>query len=141
MRGAGLGCRGLRSVYRASDHWRTVAAWVLSELSDPRARISPTRSLALHRFRLRRPGAPVFAAEKEWGEIMIACTTPESSNFELRFNSLFDTSRALAFPCDALGRVDLDTLSLRARSNYLYARAMVGRDFALPHVDAARTRR
>ncbi len=67
---------------------------------------------------------------------MSASITVNSSSFELRFDSLFDTSRALAFPCDALGWVDLDTLSLRARSNYLFARAMVGRDFGMPHIDA-----
>lgn len=56
------------------------------------------------------------------------------SAFELRFQSLFDEGRALAFPCDAGGRVDLDTLSERARSNYFYARSVVGRDYALPRV-------
>lgn len=54
--------------------------------------------------------------------------------FELRFQSLFNDGRALAFPCDAAGRVDLDALSERARVNYLYARAVVGREFAMPAV-------
>jgi hypothetical protein len=54
--------------------------------------------------------------------------------FELRFQSLFNEGRALAFPCDAAGRVDLDTLSERARCNYFYARSVVGRDYALPAV-------
>ncbi len=64
-----------------------------------------------------------------------SCTTAEqASHHELRFQSLFDEGRALAFPCDAQGRVDLDTLSERARRNYFYARGLVGRDFAFPRV-------
>jgi hypothetical protein len=54
--------------------------------------------------------------------------------FELRFQSLFQEGRALAFPCDARGAVDLDALSARSRINYLYARATIGRDYALPRV-------
>jgi hypothetical protein len=54
--------------------------------------------------------------------------------FELRFVSLFHPGRALAFPCDACGRVELDALSEPARRNYLYARAVVGREFATPAV-------
>ena len=58
------------------------------------------------------------------------------SNFELRFRSLFHEGRALAFACDADGRIELDRLSDRARQSYLYARALVGRDFAQPEVTA-----
>ncbi len=54
--------------------------------------------------------------------------------FELRFESLFQPGRALAFPCDARGRVEMDTLTDRARRNYLYARAVVGREYATPAV-------
>ena len=57
-----------------------------------------------------------------------------STAFELRFTSLFDEGRALAFPCDAEGHVDMDGLSDRARDNYLYARAVVGREYNLPKV-------
>jgi len=59
-----------------------------------------------------------------------------AEGFELRFNSLFDPGRALAFPCDARGAVDLDALSERARANYLYARAVLGREFEFPAVRA-----
>jgi len=58
--------------------------------------------------------------------------------FELRFTSLLDEGRVLAFPCDPAGRVDLDALSERARSNYFYARAVVGREFARPCVQPSR---
>jgi hypothetical protein len=56
--------------------------------------------------------------------------------FELRFQSLFHPGRGMCFPCDAQGRVDLDALSDRARENYLYARAVVGREYAVPSVVA-----
>lgn len=58
----------------------------------------------------------------------------QGTAFELRFRSLFDEGRALAFPCDPQGRVDVETLSDRARDNYQYARAMAGREFATPRV-------
>jgi hypothetical protein len=47
----------------------------------------------------------------------------------LRFRSLFDDGRGLAFPCDEQGHVDMDGLSEQALNNYLYARAAVGREF------------
>jgi len=56
--------------------------------------------------------------------------------YELRFQSLFHEGRALAFACDALGHIDLDRLSERALDRYLYARALVGREFAWPAVRA-----
>jgi hypothetical protein len=60
----------------------------------------------------------------------------ESSNgFQLYFRSLFLSGRGFAFPCDERGRVNLDGLSERARVNYLFARAMVGRDLASPAIE------
>lgn len=59
----------------------------------------------------------------------------ESANgFELRFESLFVEGRGMSFPCDAGGHVDIEKLSERARTNYLYARAVVGREFRTPAV-------
>jgi hypothetical protein len=55
-------------------------------------------------------------------------------SFELRFRSLFQEGRALAFPCDEDGRVELDSLTDRARDNYFYARSLIGREFAMPAV-------
>ena len=60
-----------------------------------------------------------------------------ASAFELRFQSLFDSGRGYAFPCDCAGCVDLDGLTDRARNNYLYARAMVGRELSVPRVLAS----
>lgn len=59
-----------------------------------------------------------------------------TTHYELRFDSLFVEGRGMSFPCDAHGRVDLDGLSDRARCNYLYARAVVGREFRTPAVRA-----
>ena len=54
--------------------------------------------------------------------------------FELRFESLFHPGRALAFPCDPQGCVELDRLSEAARCNYFYARAVMGREYASPAI-------
>jgi hypothetical protein len=62
------------------------------------------------------------------------CPATAATAYELRFESLFQPGRALTFPCDECGRVALDDLSDRARRNYLYARAVVGREFATPAV-------
>ena len=55
--------------------------------------------------------------------------------YALCFRSLFHSGRGLAFPCDSRGQVHLDALSERARNNYLYARAMMGREFAAPALE------
>ena len=63
-----------------------------------------------------------------------------TETFVLRFPSLFDDGRGYAFPCDAQGEVDLDSLSPRARDNYLAARNGIGRDFGFPEVTVAEER-
>ena len=55
-----------------------------------------------------------------------------AQHFEIRFESLFNPGRALSFPCDDHGHVDLDTLPERAKQNYYFARAMVGKDYSSP---------
>lgn len=57
--------------------------------------------------------------------------------YELRFESLSNSGRGFAFPCDAKGEVNLDTLSERARCSYFGARALVGREYAYPQVRVA----
>ncbi len=57
--------------------------------------------------------------------------------FELRFPSLSGTGRALSFPCDASGSVQMDSLSASALNNYLLARALMGRDYGWPSVQAS----
>jgi hypothetical protein len=67
----------------------------------------------------------------------VRAVTPAA--FELRFQSLYHEGRALAFPCDAAGQVNLDALGERALNTYLYARTVIGRDFAHPAVHCVAT--
>ncbi len=57
------------------------------------------------------------------------------SGFQLCFRSMFHTGHGFAFPCDAHGHVDLDALSDKALTNYLFARGVVGREFYTPAVE------
>jgi len=59
-----------------------------------------------------------------------------STQYELRFQSRVD-GQGYAFPCDPNGHVDLNQLSDRARNDYLFARALVGRYMATPSVGLA----
>ncbi|WP_280156029.1 hypothetical protein [Piscinibacter sp. XHJ-5] len=54
--------------------------------------------------------------------------------YELRFTGLFDRGRGYAFPCDAGGKVDVDCLTDRGRTSYLFARAVVGTELSEPIV-------
>lgn len=64
----------------------------------------------------------------------MSTSNQQQTAFEVRFDSLFTPGRALVFPCDDSGHVDLDALSERARNNYLFARAMVGKDYLAPSI-------
>jgi hypothetical protein len=57
-----------------------------------------------------------------------------NQHYEIRYQPLSGQGPELSFPCDAEGHVQLDALSDRARNNYLFARAVVGRDYATPAV-------
>jgi hypothetical protein len=59
----------------------------------------------------------------------------QAAGYVLRFESLFHGGRAMSFECDAGGHVNIDALTERARLNYLYARTVIGRDFAMPRVE------
>ena len=59
---------------------------------------------------------------------------PVRENHELRFLALEDGCQGYAFPCDSAGCVELDGLTERERTDYLYARAVVGREVAPPSV-------
>ena len=56
------------------------------------------------------------------------------ARYELRFQSLFHTGRALAFPCDRQGAVQWDTMTDGARASFLRAQGGVGREWASPAV-------
>lgn len=57
-----------------------------------------------------------------------------NDGYELRFESLSVAHRWFSFACNAQGAADLNQLSDRARCNYLFARALVGREVAAPAV-------
>lgn len=56
--------------------------------------------------------------------------------YRLLYRALDGAARSLAFPCDSRGQIALDALTERARNNYLFARALVGRCFARPVIEA-----
>jgi hypothetical protein len=58
----------------------------------------------------------------------------ETVQYELCFRALREGARTLSFPCDAEGHVRIDELSEHAREQYLYARALMGREYAAPCV-------
>ena len=66
--------------------------------------------------------------------------TLPAEGFELRFCSLFHEGRGLTFPCNEQGHIDMDAMSPRARDNYLYARSVIGREFAVPVVRRVHSR-
>lgn len=59
-------------------------------------------------------------------------------DYELRFQSLRDRHKALAFPCDASGRADMNTMDSATRDRYLYARALIGLDYSRPRIERPR---
>jgi hypothetical protein len=55
-------------------------------------------------------------------------------HFQLRFVSISNPGRALAFPCDADGIVDIQTLPERAVANFYKAQDLQGKDYLAPVV-------
>ena len=58
------------------------------------------------------------------------------SHLGLRFTPRFEGQRCLVFPCNAAGDVEIDKLSEHERVDYLFARALRGRDYSLEIVTA-----
>jgi hypothetical protein len=56
------------------------------------------------------------------------------ARYELRFQSLFHSGRALTFPCDRRGEVHWDAMTEGARASFLRAQGSVGREYASPAV-------
>jgi hypothetical protein len=68
---------------------------------------------------------------------MISAPLPAAESiarYELRFQSLFHTGRALAFPCDREGEVHWEMMTDGARAAFLRAQGSVGREYASPAV-------
>ena len=70
-----------------------------------------------------------------------AAPATSGTRYELHYQPLVENGREYAFPCDRDGHVDIDTLSDEARLDYMYARALVGRAFAMPDVQALAAQR
>ena len=71
---------------------------------------------------------------------MIAVPLPAAESiarYELRFQSLFHSGRALSFPCDREGEVHWDSMTVGARANFLRAQGSIGREWASPAVQLA----
>lgn len=81
-------------------------------------------------------------SSSSFGGAAAAPSQAEPASFVLLFRSLFQSGRGFAFACDPHGRVDMDGMSERVRNNYLYARAMIGRELHFPsvHTDVERDR-
>ncbi|WP_325480826.1 hypothetical protein [Piscinibacter sp.] len=63
---------------------------------------------------------------------MLPPSARRPASVELRFVHRRNDRKSLVFSCDAAGRVDLDALDERRRNEYLFARALMGRDYAFP---------
>jgi hypothetical protein len=61
-------------------------------------------------------------------------TPAQAVRYELRFTDLSTGRCACAFPCDRTGVVDIDALTDRRRTDYFYARSMVGKEVSRPVV-------
>jgi hypothetical protein len=57
---------------------------------------------------------------------------PRRSRLRDPFPVALEEGRGLSFPCDQEGRFDLDNAHPRLRDSYLFARAMMGREYAYP---------
>ena len=69
--------------------------------------------------------------------MLFSSSLPGQPGSELRFVHRRHRDRSLAFPCNAAGQVDLNALDERSRNLYLFARALMGRDYAFPVVAAS----
>lgn len=58
---------------------------------------------------------------------------------ELQFESLSGSGQTRTFPCDVSGHVNMNLLADHALYEYLYVRALIGREFSAPRVLASAT--
>ena len=81
---------------------------------------------------MRRPAQAIGGSAFPMQAVLSNAGGP--AGYELRFSALVQGVQDCCFPCDALGRVDLDTLSERERNTYFFARIVTGHEFAPPRV-------
>jgi hypothetical protein len=107
----------------------------------------PARSGRPDRCRRREvEGPPDIVLREERTMEMVTTTSmpgaaPGECRFELQFISTCAGGHDYAFPCDEHGQVDMDALTERVRTEYLFARAVMGRDVARPVVVSLPARR
>jgi hypothetical protein len=65
----------------------------------------------------------------------IDIATAGRPRFVLRFRPLRPKASPLAFPCNDRGCVDLDALGDGLLRSYLYARAVIGAEYARPSIE------
>lgn len=70
-----------------------------------------------------------------WRQIVSGAVV-ERQDVQLRFQSIFDADKVLAFPRGRSGVVGLDTFSRKLLNSFLYARVPVGREYFFPRVEA-----
>ena len=63
-----------------------------------------------------------------------ASAVSSARSYQLRFRPLRASGHSFCFPCRADGGVDLDHLTVKALNDYLFARAVVGGEYARPSV-------
>ncbi len=98
--------------YRAGGAPRTLA-FILVPFPAPDALTATPEAIMI--------AAPLAAAES-------------LARYELRFQSLFHSGRALVFPCDCEGEVKWEAMTDGARANFLRAQGSVGREYAAPAI-------
>ena len=63
-----------------------------------------------------------------------ASISVDTCRFQVRFSCSCLQGRAVTFPCDSQGEVDLDRLSEARRQDYLFARIMIRREHVRPEI-------
>ena len=56
----------------------------------------------------------------------------QATRYEMRFTDLSTGQCEYEFPCSKSGLVDIDELTDRRRTDYFYARSMIGKRFSAP---------
>lgn len=121
-------------------HWQTLtAAMKVWGTTEARSGVRPSdpvcfKWIGVHLARQVRPQLTTVPPSTALSLYEAFSGARLNCSHVIRFQSLFNAGKSLVFPCDAEGHVPLDDLSERARENYLYARAVVGREYAVPAV-------
>ena len=106
----------------------------VQRLVEIRSRTSSATFTSINVRALRQRACRRVLAKPEIAMHQATNHSRQVSGYELRFRSLSKPGSGYAFPCDASGTVDLDTLSETGRSHYFFARTLIGSEFCMPKV-------